>query len=61
MGLFRDRKDYGDYADAARDLMGEGGSGKEGRKKGSLYGHENVKSTSLRNLKDAIDTLRKGR
>jgi hypothetical protein len=57
----RDEREYGAYADAARDLQGEGGRGKADRQKGDLYSHRNVKSTSLRNLKDAIDTLRKGR
>lgn len=62
MEFFRkDEKKFGHLADAARDLQGEGGRGKADRKKGDLYSHRNVKSTSLRNLKDAIDTFRQGR
>lgn len=62
MGFFRkDEEKYGHLADAARDLQGKGGRGKLDREKGDLDSHRNVKSTSLRNLKDALDTFRQGR
>jgi hypothetical protein len=61
VGLFRDEKEHGKLADAARDLQGEGGSGKADRKKGSLYQHRNIKSTGVGNLIDALKTFEQGR
>jgi len=61
MGLFKDEKKHGKAAREVASVEGEGGSGKEVRKRGTLYDHTNVKSTSLRNLKDAIDTFKKGK
>lgn len=58
MGWFKDEKKYGGYADSAAQLMEEGGSARKGRKRGDLHSHQNVKTTSLKNLKDSIDTLR---
>jgi len=60
MGFFSDEKRHGRAADAAAGLMGEGGS-KRARRKGSTWEPTTVKSTSLRNLGDAISTFRAGR
>ena len=57
----KDAKKYEHLAKAARDLMGEGGSSKEDRRKGDLWSERTVKSTSLRNIGDAFKTFRSGR
>jgi hypothetical protein len=61
VGLFKDEKKSGAAARETAALEGEGGSARELRKRGTLYDAHTVKSTSFRNLKDAIDTLRQGR
>lgn len=53
----KDEKEYGKYAEAARDLMGEGGSGRASRKKGSLYSHENVKTGVVTSVGDTVRFL----
>lgn len=60
MGLWDDEKKRGRLADAAADLMEEGGS-KRARQKGSAWEPATVKTTSLRNLLDAAATFRAGR
>lgn len=60
MGWFsgKDEKEYGHLADAARDLQGEGGSGKSDRSKGDLYSHRNIKTGPVTSIKDTINFLR---
>jgi hypothetical protein len=55
-----DEKRHGRLADAAADLMGEGGS-RRARRKGSTWEATTVKTTSLSNLIDAVTTFRAGR
>lgn len=61
MGLFKDEKRSGRAARLVSDELGEGGCARRDRKRGDLYSVRTVKSTSLRNLGDAIATFRKGR
>lgn len=61
MGLFRDEKRHGAAARAAAAREGEGGSAREVRRRGTLHDVHTSKTTSLRNLGDAIATLRAGR
>lgn len=60
MGLFSDERKHGRAADAAAGELQEGGS-KRARRKGSAWEQTTVKTTSLRNLADAISTFRAGR
>ena len=61
MGLFRDEKAHGKRARATAAREGEGGPARDVRKRGSLYEVHTSKSTSLRNLLDAVSTFRAGR
>jgi hypothetical protein len=61
MLFFKDEKENKHEADNTAQKRGMGGSGREIKKRGTLYDHANVRSTSLQNLKDAIDTFKKGR
>ena len=60
MGLLsgKDERKNGALAKAARDLMGEGGSAKEIKKKGDLYSHQNIKTGPITSMKDTINFLR---
>lgn len=61
MGFFSDEKKNGAHARRVAALDGEGGPAKDIRKRGTVYDEHTVKSTSLRNLTDAISTFRAGR
>lgn len=61
MGFFSDERRSGKAARLVSDELGEGGSARHDRKRGDLYSARTVKSTSLRNLGDAIATFRAGR
>lgn len=61
MGLFKDEKKHGREAREVAARKGDGGSAKEIRKRGTVYDHTHVKSASLRNLMDSIETFRKGK
>ncbi len=61
MALFKDEKKHGKEARKVSAREGEGGSAREIRKRGTAYDAHTVKSTSLQNLKDAVNTFRQGR
>lgn len=61
MGLFKDEKKHGKAARETAAREGEGGNGRDLRKRGTLYDAQTVRSTSLQNLKDSIKTFRQGR
>jgi hypothetical protein len=57
----KDEKRHGRLADAAADLMSEGGGSPRVSHRGSAWDPATVKTRSLRNLLDAVSTFRAGR